>query len=404
MNPIEDEPSFIGPRPEPTLAPAQVVGTPVTPVVSRQGVSNKTPLVTAPSDTTGDGPDNDNHAPPLTDQDPSDFTPAQEAFIRQLLDQQRGTLNTSWRNHLDQQAGHAEKEHQSIHLQHAKQISALTSVTTTAQPLYLAVPCASLSYPGPNKSADRYKQYLTLLEGELGLNPAMELFLNGKIDHPISSDDKLCNQVNDHFRLDLNQQDWDFEPKNTGYTISVVRRTKPELANLLLDGMNDSTGRQLGQSYMQLNKCLYMTIHRTCDPVKRDKNLLDSTESGKYENVWDGLHLYNTIHALSKGENGTDLCLRRTELVDSFRQVTYVPGVLGVKAMFDKVIDTRSELAGMDPPTVFDDATLLSYIHRELERKHELFTEAKEIIENNRDSTGNPTSHPHVGAACSRTF
>ena len=132
MNPIEDEPSFIGPRPEPNLAPAQVVGTPVTPVVSRQGVSNKTPLATAPSDPTGDGPDNDNHAPPLTDQDPSDFTPAQEAFIRQLLDQQRGTLNTSWRNHLDQQAGHAEKEHQSIHLQHAKQITHLGYNNDTA--------------------------------------------------------------------------------------------------------------------------------------------------------------------------------------------------------------------------------------------------------------------------------
>ena len=317
----------------------------------------------------------------------------QEAFMLQLLSDQRSTLNEGWRRRM------VELEHQSrVSLKtqydrHVAELSLQTQPTNKRQaPLFMSMPCATLKYPGPNKPSDEYKNYLTLLQGELGLNPAMENLLNGVIPHPIAGRHEVCEKLKVFFVHELHKPEWVFDSKTTGHTISVVRRSNDTYANELLAAMNSTDGRRLGESYMQLNKCLYMAVHRTCDPVKRDKSLLSSAEHGKHEHIWNGMGLFDTIKTLSKGENGSDLSLRRTELIDELRQITYVPGILGISDMFERIAAARNELEGMDPSTNFDDATILSYVHRELESKHELFTEAKEIIENNFDANKIPTT------------
>jgi hypothetical protein len=402
-NTDSNDQSFIGPRMNDTASPpvaTPVAPTDLPPAYTRhlsQGTSKRARTAhPAEQPVDNEQPAVMDNAQPAADesQRPSEanagpFNNEQNDFVRQLLREQRESLDRQWQRRVET-AQH--QTHVSLRAQYDQQMSAINTGAKRHAPLFSSVPCSALKYPGPNKHSDEYKNYLTLLQGELGLNSAMENLLNAVIPHPIGGNPEMRERLEAFFEDQLHKPEWVFDPKKTGHTISVVRRSKPAYADELLTAMNNVNGRRHGEGYMQLNKCLYMAVHRTCEPVKRDKSLLSSSEHGTHEHVWNGMGVFNTIKALSLGENGTDLSLRRTELIDELRQITYVPGVLGISDMFERIADARNELEGMEPATNFDDATILSYVHRELESKHALFTEAKEIIENNFDANKLPTT------------
>jgi hypothetical protein len=50
-----------------------------------------------------------------------------------------------------------------------------------------------------------YKNYITLIVGELGLNPVMERFLNGSLPHPIATDADLQARMRQHYRVTLHR-------------------------------------------------------------------------------------------------------------------------------------------------------------------------------------------------------
>jgi hypothetical protein len=249
-----------------------------------------------------------------------------------------------------------------------------------------------LKYPGPGKTAAQYKNYLTLIEGELGLNPVMESLLHGAIQHPIASDTRLTARLARYYHDQLHQRDWAFEVARTGYTIVEVQRNDPDLARDMRLAMDSHRGRRPGESYAQLNKTLYMAIHRTTEAVVRDCDLLSSVEDGAYAHTWDGLGLYKAITTLSLGEHGEDKAALRKEKLLTLRDTPYVPGPKGIREMFRKISKARTELAGFRPPTLVDDATILIDVHGHLEKTHALFVESREVIENNVELSGKATT------------
>ena len=376
-----------------TEAPA-TMDTPMASEAPRAHTGPELPMATAtpappevgqrptPMSTTG-SPAPTGHAP-TTNQ--AVFTPAQHAVIQQMLHSQKQQLDHLWQGAMDQKAYHM---HTDLTQQHAQQM-ALMSASTDPKPLYTAPPCSNLKFPGPNQPAASYKNYLTLLEGELGLNQAMERFLRGQHEHPIKG--QLLHDITNFFHNDLHKGEWVFDRNNLGYTIAEVERTSQQLASRMRRALESNLTTTRNESYNQLNKCLFMAIHRGCDAVSRDKDFMESVEHGKYEHIWDGYGLYTLIQEMSKGEHGADEAAHRIELMDILRNTKYQPGTHGIRSMFAKIKNARSELSGLVVPTHFDDATILKDIHTQLEISHNLFTDSREAIENNADMSGIATT------------
>jgi hypothetical protein len=171
-----------------------------------------------------------------------------------------------------------------------------------------------------------------------------------------------------------------------------ISRTDANLAKDMRVAMDSHRGRRPGESYAQLNKTLYMAIHRTTDAVARDADLVSSVEDGSYAHMWNGLALYHAISKLALGVNAEDQAALRKEKLLTLRSTQYVPGPKAIREMFRKITKARTELAGFRPPTLVDDATILIDIHRELEGVHALFAEAREVIENNVELSGRDTT------------
>jgi hypothetical protein len=260
-------------------------------------------------------------------------------------------------------------------------------------PLYSFTPCEHIVYPGPTATNEEYRNYLTLLDGQLSQNNAVDDLMHGRIPHPASSNPTLMTRLTNHYHTALHNKDWVFETRYTGLTIEVVRRTDNHLAEEIEKALRDPQDRQPGESYARLNKALYMAIHRTTKAVSRDKDLISGVEHGARASVFDGLRLYIDIKELAAKTKGLNAAEVKRNLINALREPVYVPGPDGIKTMFATIKAARTDLGTMNPPTVFDDATVLLDVQRVLKGVHkETFTAALETIENNEMLHNTPTN------------
>jgi hypothetical protein len=194
-----------------------------------------------------------------------------------------------------------------------------------------------------------------------------------------------------------------FDPKRTGLVIEENRRLDPTLADDLIAAMHDPMGRPSGESYKHLNKALYFAIHRTLQADKRDKDLATSAEYGNRAGTHDGLSLYQTIKELASSTKGASQVEARSNLMIELRTPTYVPGKDGIKTMFKRIEDIRADLSSMQPPTIYDDAMILLDVYRVLiATDTDIFTAAKEQIENNEEDRGTTTTVDNAQPVLSR--
>ena len=135
-----------------------------------------------------------------------------------------------------------------------------------------------------------------------------------------------------------------------------------------------------------------MAIHRTTQAVNRDKDLVSGVEHGVRASFYDGLGLYNNIKQLAANTKGLNCAEVRSNLISKLRNPIYIPGPDGIKHLFASIKATRTDLITMNPPTWFDDATVLLDVNRVLQAAHvETFIAAKEQIENNAEGNGTLT-------------
>ena len=261
------------------------------------------------------------------------------------------------------------------------------------RPLYSFTPCEHIVYPGPTATNEEYRNYLILIDGQLSQNTAVDDLMHGRIKHPVASNPTLMARLTNHYLTVMHNKDWTFEPRYTGLTIEVVRRTDNNLAEAIEKAMRDTQGRQPGESYGRLNKALFMAIHRTTKAVSRDRDLVSGVEHGVRASVFDGLRLYTDIKELAAKTKGLNAAEVKRNLINTLREPTYVPGPDGIKTMFATIKAARTDLGTMNPPTVFDDATVLLDVQRVLQRVHkETFIAALETIENNEMLHNTPTN------------
>jgi hypothetical protein len=264
------------------------------------------------------------------------FTPEVQATIDTLLAHQLHETEARLRQAAD-------FERRAMVTKHAKQLVDMCGQTRETQ-LYATAPCLGLKYPGPGKTASQYKNYLTLIGGELGLNPVLETYTERRIPHPISADSRLTTRIQHHYHTTLHQTGWVFDETKTGYTITEIERNDPDLAGDMRNAMNKHTGRRPGESYAQLNKTLFMAIHRTMDAVVRDYDLVGSVEDGTYSHTWDGVGLLKAIQTLALGEHGDDTAALRKEKLLTLQSTPYVASKTGIREMFRKITKARTEL------------------------------------------------------------
>ena len=281
--------------------------------------------------------------------------------------------------------------------------TARTVTQPRPRPLYTFTPCEKIVYPGPSATKEEYRNYLTLIDGQLSQNPSVDDLMHGRIKHPIASDPTLMAKITNHYTTVLRDSAWTFNPRDTGLTIEVVRRNNEPLADEMQTVMRDHHDRGPGESYTRLNKALYMAIHRTTQAVTRDKELVSNSEHGMRAQVYDGLGLYKDIKTLSDNTKGLNSAEVKRNLIGALREPVYIPGTDGIRNMFATIKAARTDLGTMDPPTVLDDATVLLDVQRVLERAHaSTFVAAYEQIENNRDLHSVPTNMCNAEAVYKR--